>query len=85
MRATADHAMIRQLTQKLITSILDEVDKEDVRKSMMEKLVAPTLRLIYTQLMPYLLIIVSLILIMLLLLVLTFCMMVVLYFTHRRK
>lgn len=77
--------MIRQLTQKLITSILDEVDKEDVRKSMMEKLIAPTLRLIYTQLMPYLLIIVSLILIMLLLLVLTFCMMVVLYFTHRRK
>jgi hypothetical protein len=82
---SSSSSALKQLTQKLINSFLDEVDKEDVRKSMMDKLVAPTLRLLYTQLMPYLLIITALILIMMLLVVLTFCMTVVMYFTHKRR
>jgi hypothetical protein len=76
--------MFKQLTTKLIASFLDEIDREEVRKSMMDKLIAPTLKLLYTQLMPYLLIIVALILIMLLLVVLTFCMTIVMYFTTKR-
>lgn len=81
----SNNTMLKQLTNRMITSFLDEVDREDVRKNMMDKLVAPTLRLLYSQLMPYLLIIVALILIMLLLVVLTFCMTVIMYFTQKKR
>lgn len=87
---TGSHAgppntVFKQLVTKMISSFLGEMEREEIRKSMMDKLVAPTLKLLYTQLMPYLLIIVALILIMLLLVLLTFCMTVVMYFSSKKR
>jgi hypothetical protein len=79
------NSVFKQLVTKMISSFLGELEREETRKSMMDKLVAPTLKLLYTQLMPYLLIIVALILIMLLLVLLTFCMTVVMYFSSKKR
>lgn len=82
---TSGKSLLRNVTARVITSVLDEIGKDDIRKNMMDKLVAPSIRLLYAQLMPYLWILVALVLIMLLLVILTFCLAALLYFGRGKR
>ena len=70
----ASRSIVKALTTRLMASILDdEGSGKEIQKHVMDKLVAPSIRLLYTQLMPYLWILVGLMLVQLVLIVLTFC------------
>jgi hypothetical protein len=75
---------LKHLTNRLLTTFLDEVDRDDVRKTMMDKLVAPTLKALYTQLMPYILVILGLMMCMLILMVLIFVLVTLQYCGSRK-
>jgi Ca2+-dependent lipid-binding protein len=67
---------MKHVTNRLIKSLLDEIDSDEMRKTLMDKLVSPSLKLVYNQIMPYLLIIMGLMVVILIIIMLTFCMMV---------
>lgn len=85
MAAAGKPTALKHLTNRLLTSFLDEIDSDDVRKNMMDKLVAPTLKLLYTQLMPYLVVILALMVCMLVLMIMTFVLVALQYFVGRRS
>lgn len=76
---------MRGATARILSNLLNDLCTDELRKNMMEKLVAPSIRLLYEQLMPYLWILVALMLFMLLLGVMTFCLAALLYFDRRGK
>lgn len=75
---------IQAFKSRVLQGLLDMVDDDQVRKGMVERVLAPSLKLVCAQLLPYLLVIMAMTVIMLMLMLMTFCLTYMTYMSRAR-
>lgn len=72
--------LVRTITQKIITVIIDEVNKDDMQKMIKTKVITPVIQLMYRDLYPYIIVLAITMIMILLFTILTFLFFIFYYF-----
>ena len=78
--ATEKGSFIKMITGRLVTLIAAEIDKPETQTLVRKKIIIPVINLIYSQLYPYMIVLVAIVALILLLSFLTFMFFLVFYF-----
>jgi len=75
----SDVSIIKQITNKVLTLIADEINKSETQLLVKNKIIHPVINLIYAELYPYIIALIITILVILVLSILTFMCFVIFY------
>ena len=76
----ASHDVIRSMTQKVLALAVAEMGRDETKKHIRENLVDPLIKMLHTQLMPYLLMVMVVIIAILLMSMMTLTLSAMFYF-----